>query len=164
MQVVKEAMDTKGPKVTTKIEFPGKYVVYIPSDSYSAVSKKIRNEGKRNELLQLGKQGGFVFRSACETAPIAHVQAEMEELRRTAEELQERSQEKVPFLLYSSQSLFARLFREIPTETVSHIIVDDRLSVRELAERVSKERVTLYTEKKKTYSTPTASSMKSRRH
>lgn len=147
VQVVKEAMDTKGPKVTTKIEFPGKYVVHIPSDSYSAVSKKIRDEGKRNELLQLGKQGGFVFRSACERAPIAHVQAEMGELCRIAEEIQASGQEKVPFLLYSSQSLLARLFREIPAETVSHIIVDDRLSVRELAERVSKERVTLYTGK-----------------
>lgn len=147
VQVVKEAMDTKGPKVTTKIEFPGKYVVYIPSDSYSAVSKKIRNEGKRNELLQLGKQGGFVFRSACERAPIAHVQAEMEELRRLAEGIQVSGQEKVPFLLYSSQALLTRLFREIPAETVSHIIVDDRLSVRELAERVGQEHVTLYTGK-----------------
>ncbi len=47
VQVVKEAIDTKGPKLTANIEFTGKYVVYMPYDEMRAVSRKIKNNKKK---------------------------------------------------------------------------------------------------------------------
>ena len=66
VQVAKEAIDTKGPKLTANIEFTGKYVVYMPFDEMRAVSRKIKNN-KRQQLLQIEiEERGYIFRSASE--------------------------------------------------------------------------------------------------
>lgn len=57
VQVVKEAIDTKGPKLTANIEFTGKYVVYMPFDEMRAVSRKIKNNKRRQQLLQIEIEG-----------------------------------------------------------------------------------------------------------
>lgn len=63
VQVVKEAIDTKGPKLTANIEFTGKYVVYMPLDEMRAVSRKIKII-KRQQLLQIEVEGTGVTFSA----------------------------------------------------------------------------------------------------
>ena len=53
VQVVKEAIDTKGPKLTANIEFTGKYVVYMPYDDMRAVSRKIKTIKEGNNYSKL---------------------------------------------------------------------------------------------------------------
>ena len=57
VQVVKEAIDTKGPKLTANIEFTGKYVVYMPFDEMRAVSRKIKNNKKKTTVTQIEIEG-----------------------------------------------------------------------------------------------------------
>lgn len=92
VQVVKEAIDTKGPKLTANIEFTGKYVVYMPYDEMRAVSRKIKNNKRRQQLLQIEVEGkgGYIFRSASEKGEIEEIQAEMQRLQQLYEELKEK--------------------------------------------------------------------------
>nr|WP_279663437.1 ribonuclease E/G [Ectobacillus ponti] len=145
VQVTKDAVDTKGPKLTGKVELTGRYAVYMPYEGTTAVSKKIRDEAKREELLSLGGQG-VIFRSACAGVPLSVVEDELMRLRSLFEQLQQRlEQEKPPVPLHAAQSLLDRLFQEIPVETVAAVITDDRASVQDL--KAYAEEVTLYSGK-----------------
>ncbi|MEI4800116.1 Rne/Rng family ribonuclease [Bacillus sp. NPDC077411] len=148
VQVVKEAIDTKGPKITANIEFTGKYVVYMPYDTVFAVSRKIKDAKKREQLLALEKTGGFIFRSACEKVQIEEIQAEMHRLQLQFELVKKQEQRgKAPLLVHSSSNFLDRIFQEIPVEAVSQVIVDQRSMIQELGERIGAEKVTFFHEK-----------------
>ncbi|MFX3624557.1 MAG: Rne/Rng family ribonuclease [Ectobacillus sp.] len=147
VQVVKDAIDTKGPRLTAKPEFTGKYVVYMPYDDTVAVSRKIQDASRKQELLQLGSnqegQGGFIFRSAAGTAALDEVKAEITKLRRTYERLVQMN-ERPPLLVHTAVSLFDRVFQEIPDGTVDCVVVDDRAATTELAAKLGEHKVEFY--------------------
>ncbi|MCP1125343.1 ribonuclease E/G [Bacillus sp. AFS018417] len=148
VQVVKEAIDTKGPKITANIEFTGKYVVYMPYDTVFAVSRKIKDAKKREQLLALEEKGGFIFRSACEKVQIEEVQAEMRHLQSQFELVKKQEQKgKAPLLVHSPSSFLDRILQEIPVETVSEVIVDQRSMIQEFEEKIGAEKVTFFNEK-----------------
>ena len=149
VQVVKEAIDTKGPKLTANIEFTGKYVVYMPFDEMRAVSRKIKNNKRRKQLLQIEIEGtgGYIFRSA-EKGAIEEIQAEMQGLQQLYEELKRKEgQGKVPLLLHRPATFLDRVFQENPIETIEKVVVDTRSIVKELEDKVGKEKVSFYNEK-----------------
>ncbi|MGE7844540.1 Rne/Rng family ribonuclease [Bacillus cereus] len=150
VQVVKEAIDTKGPKLTANIEFTGKYVVYMPFDEMRAVSRKIKNNKRRQQLLQIEIEGtgGYIFRSASEKGAIEEIQAEMQGLQQLYEELKRKEgQGKVPLLLHRPATFLDRVFQENPIETIEKVVVDTRSIVKELEDKVGKEKVSFYNEK-----------------
>ncbi|SDE38398.1 ribonuclease G [Bacillus wiedmannii] len=150
VQVVKEAIDTKGPKLTANIEFTGKYVVYMPYDEMRAVSRKIKNNKRRQQLLQIEVEGtgGYIFRSASEKGEIEEIQAEMQRLQQLYEELKRKEgQGKAPLLLHRPATFLDRVFQENPIETIEKVVVDTRSIVKELEEKIGKEKVTFYNEK-----------------
>lgn len=148
LQVVKEAVDTKGAKVTANIEFTGKYVVYMPYDAVCAVSRKIKEERKRKELKALQGDGGFIFRSACEMANLEDIQKEMEELQRVFRAVKQLEQSgKAPLLVHSPSSFLDRLFQVVPIETVTEVVVDERSIMKAIEEKVGSGKVSFYNEK-----------------
>ncbi|MGG0303255.1 Rne/Rng family ribonuclease [Bacillus albus] len=155
VQVVKEAIDTKGPKLTANIEFTGKYVVYMPYDEMRAVSRKIKNNKRRQQLLQIEVEGtgGYIFRSASEKGEIEEIQAEMQRLQQLYEELKRKEgQGKAPLLLHRPATFLDRVFQENPIETIEKVVVDTRSIVKELEEKVGKEKVSFYNEKSSMFS------------
>jgi len=55
VQVIKEPMGTKGPRVTTNIKLPGRYVILLPYMNYIGISKKIENEAEKQRLKDLAQ-------------------------------------------------------------------------------------------------------------
>ncbi|WP_144516759.1 Rne/Rng family ribonuclease [Bacillus thuringiensis] len=150
VQVAKEAIDTKGPKLTANIEFTGKYVVYMPFGEMRAVSRKIKNNKRRQQLLQIEIEGtgGYIFRSASEKGAIEEIQAEMQELQQLYEELKRKEgQGKAPLLLHRPATFLDRVFQENPIETIEKVVVDTRSIVKELEDKIGKEKVSFYNEK-----------------
>ncbi|MRD35123.1 Rne/Rng family ribonuclease [Bacillus thuringiensis] len=150
VQVAKEAIDTKGPKLTANIEFTGKYVVYMPFDEMRAVSRKIKNNKRRQQLLQIEIEGtgGYIFRSASEKGTIEEIQAEMQGLQQLYEELKRKEgQGKAPLLLHRPATFLDRVFQENPIETIEKVVVDTRSIVKELEDKIGKEKVSFYNEK-----------------
>ncbi|MFJ8529785.1 Rne/Rng family ribonuclease [Bacillus sp. NPDC094106] len=155
VQVVKEAIDTKGPKLTANVEFTGKYVVYMPYDEMRAVSRKIKSHKRRQQLLEIQVEGtgGYIFRSACEKGTIDEIQAEMQHFQELFEELKRKEgQGKAPILLHRPATFLDRVFQENPIESVEKVIVDTRSIVKELEDKVGKEKVSFYSEKSSMFS------------
>ncbi|MEN1934948.1 Rne/Rng family ribonuclease [Paenibacillus sp. 102] len=155
VQVVKEAIDTKGPKLTANIEFTGKYVVYMPHDEMRAVSRKIKNYKKRQQLMdiQVEGTGGFIFRSACERGSVDEVQSEMKYFQELFEGLKRKEgQGKAPLLLHRPETFLDRVFQENPVESISKVVIDSHSILNEVADKVGKEKVRLYNEKTSMFS------------
>ena len=119
VQIQKEAVDAKGPKVSSKISLPGKTLVLIPGKPYAAVSKKIVPPEAREVLKQqmdvflVGKSFGLIVRTAGGESTKAELLRELQGLEIQWQHLQE-AMERVqrPGLLWTDSSLAIQVIRE----------------------------------------------------
>ena len=71
VQVIKEPIGTKGPRVTTHITLPGRHLVLLPNADYIGISRRIENESERGKLKKIAesikpKNMGLIVRTASE--------------------------------------------------------------------------------------------------
>ena len=130
VQVVKEPTGHKGPRVTTEISIPGRFLVLIPQETGINVSRKIVSNKERARLKSIVSLikpvgVGVIVRTEAEGQTDADIQEDLELLLEkwnsiiTAAETQE-----APSLLYRDQDLLYRVIREACTEDVTEIVVD----------------------------------------
>lgn len=132
VQVEKDSTETKGPLVTEKISFAGKYAVALMHTDYIGISKKIRKEETRESLRQVARQicppgMGAVVRTAAEKVEPAAFEKDMQSLARIGDIVNRRFKiEKGPALLYRDGDLAVKTLRDYFTADVEHIWVDDK--------------------------------------
>lgn len=130
VQVVKEPTGHKGPRVTTSISLPGRFLVLMPQETGINVSRKIVSAKERARLksvVSLIKPVGIgvIVRTEAEGQPDADIQEDLELLLEkwngiiTAAETHE-----APSLLYRDQDLLYRVMREACSEDVKEIVLD----------------------------------------
>ncbi len=130
VQVMKEPTGHKGPRVTTNISLPGRFLVLMPQSKGISISRKIEEQKERSRLKStvsvLKPHGvGVIIRTE------ANGQKE-EDIKEDFETLLERWQNIVaaadtatpPSMLHRDQDLLYRVIREVVTEDVNEIIVD----------------------------------------
>ncbi|MFC3883082.1 Rne/Rng family ribonuclease [Bacillus songklensis] len=122
VQVVKEGIGTKGPKLTGIIEFGGECVVYLPHGNYVAVSKKITDEEREKwrtfASLHRQEQEGILLRTSVSRTSEEEVIREWQSLRERYEQVaKKKGQVKTPSVLYEPYdfifSTLEDLFRKI---------------------------------------------------
>jgi ribonuclease G len=157
VQVTKEPIGTKGPRVTAQISLPGRYLVYMPRSEHIGVSRKIENRDERTRLrrvmrnvLQAG-QGGVIVRTVGESAARKPLERELKGLHKTWKKIEARvSEAQAPALIHEEAHLAAGIIRDLFSEKVDALIVDSREiynEVRDYLEAVDPElmrRVNLY--------------------
>ena len=130
VQVIKEPTGHKGPRVTTNISLPGRFLVLMPGSRGVSVSRKIETQQERSRLksiCSLVKASGIGVIVRTEAAG----QTESDILE-DFEVLLERWQNVVtmadggdpPTLLYRDQDLIYRVVRELVTEHVDELVID----------------------------------------
>jgi ribonuclease G len=141
VQVVKDGIGQKGPRVTGHLSLPGRYGVFMPSIDQVGVSKRIGSEGERKRLRQLvnearPKGAGFIVRTAAEDAPDQEIRDDVEFLSRLWKEIGRREEltSGNPGLVYADLDLCLRTVRDLLRESTSELVVDDE----EQFERVRK--------------------------
>ncbi len=130
VQIMKEAMGTKGARVTTNITLPGKYVVLLPMMNYIGVSHKIGNESERMRLREIARricpEGlGIIMRTQADGK---NEEEFVEDIKYLVDEWNLiKSNEKkgaVPRLLYKDESLLNYVVRDLFSEDVSEVYVN----------------------------------------
>ncbi|MBP3820578.1 Rne/Rng family ribonuclease [bacterium] len=130
VQVVKEPTGHKGPRVTTEISLPGRFLVLMPYEPGVSVSKKIENSKERARLkaiVNLIKPVGVgvIIRTEAEGQTEADIQEDLEILLEKWNSIISSSETlDAPSLIYRDQDLLYKVIREACTEDVSEIIVD----------------------------------------
>ncbi len=130
VQVVKEPTGHKGPRVTTEISLPGRFLVLMPSEPGINVSRKIESSKERARLksiISLLKPVGVgvIIRTEAEGQSEADIQEDLEILLEKWNNIVTAAESLTPpSLIYRDQDLLYRVIREACSEEVTEIIVD----------------------------------------
>lgn len=130
VQVVKEPVGHKGPRVTTEISLPGRFLVLMPNETGINVSKKITSAKERarlksvvNLLKPVGV--GIIVRTEAEGQTEADIQEDLEILLEKWNNIITSAESLTPpNLLYRDQDLLYRVIRECCNENTQEIVVD----------------------------------------
>lgn len=158
IQVVKDQIGTKGPRSTTNIALPGRYLVLMPFSGACGVSRKIEAEPERERLkdilrsLTIPEGMGVIIRTAGEGKQARWFVRDLHMLLKRWQAIVEKinAPDRKPVLLYQEPGLIERTVRDFLTEEVDRILVDnpeDFKLVQDLVGEVSprsRSRVELY--------------------
>jgi ribonuclease G len=133
VQVVKEPLGTKGARITSHIALPGRYSVFMPTVEHVGVSRKIVDEEERRRLKSLLKElrqevggGGFIVRTAGQSRTRDDFARDVRYLTRSWDEIRAvASRQEAPTLLHHELSLVQRLLRDILSEDIASIRIDN---------------------------------------
>jgi ribonuclease G len=131
VQVAKDPLGTKGARLTTQISLPGRNLVYMPEVKHLGISRKIENEDEKARLTglieDLNPDGGVIVRTAGEGASADSFKQDLEYLNRLWKDIQKNHQKKKnPGIIYSDLSVELRALRDMLSEDVDSVIIDDK--------------------------------------
>ncbi|MBN1557549.1 MAG: Rne/Rng family ribonuclease [Lentisphaerae bacterium] len=148
VQVTKGPIGTKGPRVTTTLSVPGRYLVMMPGTTLKGVSRKIGDDRERQRLkkllarLPVPEGMGVIARTAAAGARKNSLARDLRGLIAIWEEMERAKREQpAPCCLYREPDLVERVVRDWLTEDVDRIIVDNRQEydrIRDVAGRISR--------------------------
>lgn len=130
VQVVKEPTGHKGPRVTTQISLPGRFLVLIPNETGINVSRKItssKEKARLKSLVNLLKPVGVgvIVRTEAEGQTESDIQEDLEILLEKWNNIVTSADSLTPPSLISrDQDLLYRVLREACTDDISEIVVD----------------------------------------
>ncbi len=132
VQVTKDPLGTKGPRVTMHASLPGRHLVYMPTVSHIGVSRRIEEEKERERLKKIIQKirpphGGFIVRTVSKGKWEKDLKADMDYLVKLWEKIQERNERAAaPALLHTDLSLSLRLIRDVFTPDIDRLVIDSR--------------------------------------
>jgi ribonuclease E len=132
VQVTKEGIGTKGPTLSTYLSIPGRFLVMMPGMRRLGVSRRIEDEESRGKLrdvlseLELPEGMGFIARTAALERNKRELQNDLSYLTRLWRAVERRIQsEAAPAELYRESDLVIRTIRDVFTDDIRKIVVDD---------------------------------------
>lgn len=167
VQITKDAAGTKGPRATMHISLPGRLLVLMPTAAYIGLSRRLTNEEERNRLQAIARRlvpagMGLIVRTVAAGASEAELAAELEGLLKLWQGIMSRFKLKGhrhSVLLYREADLLIRTVRDLLTDDVEQMLIDDRISygrAKELVEALQPElaeRVVFYEEREPIFQT-----------
>ncbi len=157
VQVTKEAIGTKGPRVTAQVSLPGRFLVFIPNGSRVGVSRKIEARDERARLRQLVGEllpkdvGGVIVRTVAEDLTPENCRRELQTLRAQWKRIKRKMTFlKAPALVHREASLTRGIIRDLFSDKVDALQVDSKELFREIQGYLKEvdpsliKRVTLY--------------------
>jgi ribonuclease G len=130
VQVTKEAIGTKGARITSNLSIASRYLVYLPGRSHVGISQRIEDQAERKRLtnilenLSVGEDG-FIVRTAAENANGADIIKDAGYLRTRWEGIRNEGLiAKSPEVVYKDLPLPLRVMRDIINKNTTGIMVD----------------------------------------
>jgi ribonuclease G len=132
VQATKEPIGTKGPRLTTQISLPGRFLVFMPGSSHVGVSRKIEDRGERSRLRKLAKEvvpkggGGVIVRTVGEELNQNTFEKEYKRLHESWEDLQKKAQTaEAPTLVHGEAKLISGVIRDLFSDKFESLTVDN---------------------------------------
>ena len=132
VQILKEPIGTKGPRLSCEITIPGRFLVLTPFTDIIAVSKKISSADERKRLHTIAesikpKNFGVIVRTAAEGKKTAELHEEMMQMTAKWEKIYfQLKQAKPPAKLLSELDKTSSILRDMLNNQFSRVIVDDK--------------------------------------
>ncbi len=140
VQVAKEPLGSKGPRLTTHITLPGRYLILMPTMTHIGVSRRITDSEERKRLKEIIErikpQGyGFIVRTVSEGKTEDELKSDMDYLLKLWKSIREKAEKvSAPYLLYSDPELPLRALRDFFTPDTELFLIDDEKEYRKCLE------------------------------
>jgi ribonuclease G len=138
VQIVKEPIGSKGPRISTDITIAGRFLVLIPMGDYIAVSKKISNYKERrrlkNVLGDMVPDGfGVIVRTVAQGQDEKAIEDDLRDVLRKWEKILDKLESaKPPSLLHRDLDMTESLIRDLFAKNYDRVLVDDPKLYRQL--------------------------------
>jgi ribonuclease G len=132
VQATKEPISTKGPRVTTHISLPGRFLVYMPGSKHIGVSRKIEEREERTRLRAMAREivpegTGVIIRTVGEELTREIFEREFNSLHETWKKIQKRSKSgRPPSLIHSEAKLTSGIIRDVFTAKVDSLTIEGK--------------------------------------
>lgn len=144
VQVLKEPISNKGPRLSCEISLPGRFVVLTPFNDVVAISRKIHSAEERKRLQRIveaikPKNFGIIVRTAAESKNTAELHNDVLELTEMWQSIQDNlKKSKSPKLIMSEQDKTTSILRDLLNEHFQKVIVNDKKMLNETKDYISR--------------------------
>jgi ribonuclease G len=136
VQIMKEPISTKGPRVTTQISIPGRFAVLVPNERYVGVSRRISQIKEKKRLKSIAhkalpKNYGLIIRTVAENISDKLIINDINALIKIWKKIESRIPEsQTPSLIYKDMGMASSVIRDLFTSDVEKLVVDSRKMMR----------------------------------
>jgi ribonuclease G len=141
VQVVKEPISTKGPRISSELSLAGRYMVLVPFSERISISQKIENKEEKNRLKRLvqsirPKGFGVIIRTVAKDKKVAELDADLQQLVQRWKNMCSRLPRisKYPTKVLSEIDRSSSILRDIFDDSFTGIYVDDQELYGEISE------------------------------
>jgi len=145
VQVTKGPISTKGPRITTNLVLPGRYLVLLPNSDQSGISRKIESQEERKRLKKILRElsipdgMGVIMRTAGEGQQLRYFVRDLALLLEEWRGVQEKiKSQPMATCVFQEPDLIERTVRDFLTEDVERIVVDNQKAYDRMREMISK--------------------------
>ena len=145
VQVTKGPIGTKGPRVTTNLVLPGRFLVLLPNSDQSGISRKIENQEERKRLKKILRElhipdgMGVIMRTAGEGQQLRYFVRDLALLLEEWNQISEKiKKQPMATCVFQEPDLIERTVRDFLTEDVERIVVDNNKAYERMQEMISK--------------------------
>jgi len=142
VQILKEPISTKGPRLTSELSLAGRYLILVPFYDKVSVSQKIEDEVERNRLKRLvqsikPKNFGVIIRTAANEKKVADLDKDLQNLINKWQVLSQKIQNAhPPQRVFGEVNRVTSTLRDILNDSFTKIVVDDELLYLEIIDFV----------------------------
>jgi ribonuclease G len=143
VQVTKEAIGTKGPRLTAQVSLPGRFLVYMPYASRVGISRKIEGRDQRSKLRKMAQKilpensGGLIVRTVGEEVTQEKLEREFERLHERWQKIQAQADsQQAPALVHREATLISGVIRDLFSDKFEALRVDSEQAYDEIVDYV----------------------------
>ena len=143
VQVTKEAISSKGPRITAQISLPGRFLVYMPYSDNVGVSRRIEDRVQRTKLRRMAKKilprdsGGIIIRTVSEEVTEKKIEHEFKHLRESWNKvLADSKSQEAPALVHRGAQLIDGVIRDLFSDKFDAVRIDSKAIYNEVLEYV----------------------------
>ncbi|MBD5781104.1 Rne/Rng family ribonuclease [Pelagicoccus sp. NFK12] len=144
IQITKGPIGTKGPRSTTNLSIPGRFIVLVPNSDQCGISRKIEDNKERARLkkiirdLTIPEGMGIIVRTAGEGKKARYFVRDLHILLQTWEKIQKKMDSaRAPACLYKEPDLAERTVRDFLTEDIDRVLIDNAEDHERISETVA---------------------------
>ena len=142
VQVKRDGTESKGARVSTHINLPGRFIVFMPNTNFITVSQKIEKEEEKNRLISiikdvLPKNTGAIIRTASEGQKEEIIKEDLENLIKKWKSIKKSYDEHKlngPKLVYDNKALLRRTLIDVVDRNLNRVIVNDKKTYKDVEE------------------------------
>ncbi|MFZ0390172.1 MAG: Rne/Rng family ribonuclease [Calditrichia bacterium] len=138
VQIIKEPISAKGPRVSTELTLPGRFMVLVPNQDRVGISRKITSSKEKKRLRAVARKirpkgFGLIIRTVAEDKDENVLRSDLQKLLKTWKKVQEDVKDaRPPKLIFKDLGMASSIIRDLFTSDVQRVVVDSRKMYREI--------------------------------